>query len=442
MKKESIFAAATIFSLFFAACNDAGDSSSVPEVRGMTLSAQHEEISRTHFDGTATTWSDGDAITVFVDRNVSVPYRFEAVDPAKGTFSNGDIFLGDDEHTFHAIYPAAADATVLDIGAATQTQKGASTEHIAAADPLVGKAVARPSEVAVTMNHTATVLKLDIVAAGLLDAESIASVKIEAPDGVFLHGRHTLDLVTGDVTAITGRCGNATEVAVVGSDDFATDGEFTVWAAVAPFEIPAGEKLVFTIKDGRGGMYRIEKTFPDGKIFSAGKIMSTVLELSESSQLSEINIDVDFTDPNAYTSDFPTATAPASSGTFVFSGHEFVFASSTPFHNREMSDKTRALCFETFADKDTAKIRIPRVEGYAPAVVAIGVHSTIINKQNAQIAIETSKGEITERVNTFQAKIEFTLSDTDDKTDYYIGIYGNKAPCRLSSVGITYARLP
>ena len=182
MKKESIFAAATIFSLFFAACNDAGDSSSVPEVRGMTLSAQHEEISRTHFDGTATTWSDGDAITVFVDRNVSVPYRFEAVDPAKGTFSNGDIFLGDDEHTFHAIYPAAADATVLDIGAATQTQKGASTEHIAAADPLVGKAVARPSEVAVTMNHAATVLKLDIVAAGLLDAESIASVKIEAPD--------------------------------------------------------------------------------------------------------------------------------------------------------------------------------------------------------------------------------------------------------------------
>lgn len=123
MKKESIFAAATIFLLFFAACNDAGDSSSVPEVRGMTLSAQHEEISRTHFDGTATTWSDGDAITVFVDRNVSVPYRFEAVDPAKGTFSNGDIFLGDDEHTFHAIYPAAADATVLDIGAATQTQK-------------------------------------------------------------------------------------------------------------------------------------------------------------------------------------------------------------------------------------------------------------------------------------------------------------------------------
>ncbi len=107
-----------------------------------------------------------------------------------------------------------------------------------------------------------------------------------------------------------------------------------------------------------------------------------------------------------------------------------------------MSDKTRALCFETFADKDTAKIRIPRVEGYAPAVVAIGVHSTIINKQNAQIVIETSEGEITERVNTFRAKIEFTLSDTDDETDYYIGIYGNKAPCRLSSVGITYARLP
>jgi len=443
MKKELIFAAATTLSLFSAACNDIGGSSSVPEIRGMMLSAQHDGITRTHFDGTTTAWSDGDAITVFVDENFSIPYRFETVDPAKGTFRNGDITLTDDvEYTFHAVYPAVTDAKILDIGAASQTQNGVSAEHIAASDPLVGKTVARPSEAAVTMEHAATVLKLTVVRSGTLDIDNIVSVKIEAPDGVFLYGKHSFDLASGNITPITGRCGNTIEVKVTDSGDFAVGGGFEVWAAAAPFGIPSGEKLTFTVTDGNGGMYRIDKAFPDGKEFKAGRIMATVLELSESVQLDEINIGVDFTDPDAYPQGFPTESDKVSSGTFMFSGQVFGFESTSPFCNRGMSDGKRALCFENFAKNDNASIRIPRIMGYAPDIVRIGVHSTITGKQKAKIAIKTSDKEITDRVYTNKSSIEYQLSGTDDDTDYYIGIYGEISPCRLSSIDIVYKRIP
>ncbi len=448
MKKESIFAAAMTLSLFCAACNDAGDSCTAASTRGMTLSVLNDEISRTEFDGTATVWSVDDAVSVFVDGNDAVPYRFEIVDPANGMFRNDDICLdGQVEYAFHAVYPAVrttelTNGIMLDIGAAEQTQNGTSAEHIAALDPLVGESTAYPSAVAVTMKHTATILKLTFTGAD--DTANVRSVKIEAPEGVFLYGKHALDLETCETTAITGRSGNATEVKINGSGDSEADGEFAVWAAVAPFEIPAGEKLTFTVRDGKGRMYGIDKTFDDGKEFAAGKIMTTALELSERTMTEEINIGIDFTDPDAYPQGFPEAASQVSSGSYIFSGYAFSLDGDVTYCGQSTTSGW-ALCFDKFTKDNTVRIGIPRIEGYAPTAVTIGMHPTAVSAQNAKIAVITDNADITTWKYNNQAKIAYELSGTDDVAEYYICIKGNtnaESKCRLSSLGITYGKLP
>ena len=451
MKKMYKFAATVALSVLFAACNDGSDSSfSDLSTGGMTLSARHETISRTEFDGTKTVWSDGDAVSVFVDGNGDVPYKFEVTDPAEGTFRN-DVIALDKEfvHTFHAVYPDVkstelANGIILEIGAASQTQNGSSAEHIAALDPLVGQTMAYPSDVTVTMEHTAAVLKLTID--NEADALSVGSVKIEAPEGVFLYGKHTLDLETCKTEAIAGRSGNVAAVTVSGSDGFDADGNFTVWAAVAPFEIPAGEKLTFTVTDEKGGTYAIDKVFAEGKSFSAGMIMATTLELSDRTMMAEeINVNVDFTDPDAYSQEFPTTTADKiMSGSYMFSGYTFAFSSDVPYC-RQNTSSGWALCFDQMTKNNTVKIGIPRIEGYAPTAVTVGMHLTAVSAQNAKVAVVTDNAEITGWKYNNQAKIVYELDDTDDVAEYYLCIEGyanSKYNCRLSSLSITYGRLP
>ena len=448
MKNTAIFAAAVISPLFFAACDRSDDTSFADASRGMTLSARHDAISRTEFDGTKTVWSDGDAVSVFVDGNGDVPYRFEITDPAVGTFRNDVIALDSEvEHTFHAVYPAvrSTDITngiILDIGAPSQTQNGASAEHIAALDPLVGWAKAYPSDVTVAMGHTAAVLKLDIV--NKADARSVGSVKIKSPEGVFLYGKHALDIETCKTTAVAGHCGNAMTVAVSGSDGFGADGNFTVWAAAAPFEIPAGGKLTFTVTDEKGRTYAIDKAFAEGKSFSAGRIMATTLELSEQTMMAEeINVNVDFTNPDAYPQGFPTtAEANVTSGSYVFSGYTFAFDSSVPYCGRSTTDG-QALCFDELPKDNTVKIGLPRIDGYAPKTVTVGIHSTA-RTQKAKLAVKKDNIDITDWKYNNSAEIIYELTDTDDVSEYcvcikgYIGTYN----CRLSSLSITYGKLP
>lgn len=450
MKNTAIFAAAVISPLFFAACDRSDDTSFADASRGMTLSARHDAISRTEFDGTKTVWSDGDAVSVFVDGNGDVPYRFEITDPAEGTFHNDVIALDKEvEHTFHAVYPAvkstdSANGIILDIGAPSQTQSGASAEHIAALDPLVGRTKAYPSDVTVTMGHTAAVLKLDIV--NKADARSVGSVKIKAPEGVFLYGKHALDLETCKTTAVAGHCGNVMTVAVSGSDGFGADGNFTVWAAAAPFELPAGGKLTFTVTDEKGRTYAIDKAFAEGKSFSAGRIMATSLELSEQTMMAEeVNVNVDFTDPDAYPQGFPTtADANVTSGSYVFSGYTFAFAGSVPYCGKNTTSG-RALCFDKLPKDNTVNICLPRIDGYAPTAVTVETHSTM-SAQNAMIAVLAGNDEITDwKYNGNGTKITYRLSDTDDVAEYRVCMKGNTVSasnCRLSSLSITYGKLP
>ena len=217
-----------------------------------------------------------------------------------------------------------------------------------------------------------------------------------------------------------------------------------MWAAAAPFEIPAGGKLTFTVTDEKGRTYAIDKAFAEGKSFSAGRIMATTLELSEQTMMAEeINVNVDFTNPDAYPQGFPTtAEANVTSGSYVFSGYTFAFDSSVPYCGRSTTDG-QALCFDELPKDNTVKIGLPRIDGYAPKTVTVGIHSTA-RTQKAKLAVKKDNIDITDWKYNNSAEIIYELTDTDDVSEYcvcikgYIGTYN----CRLSSLSITYGKLP
>ena len=219
-----------------------------------------------------------------------------------------------------------------------------------------------------------------------------------------------------------------------------------MWAAAAPFELPAGGKLTFTVTDEKGRTYAIDKAFAEGKSFSAGRIMATTLELSEQTVMAEeINVNVDFTAPDAYPQGFPTtAEAKVTSGSYVFSGYTFAFAGSVPYCGKNTTSG-RALCFDKLPKDNTVNIGLPRIEGYAPKTVIVKTHSTM-SAQNAMIAVLAGNDEITDwKYNGNGTKITYELNDTDDVAEYRVCMKGNTVSasnCRLSSLSITYGKLP
>lgn len=443
MKRTAITAAAIAMTTLLAACDNSDIS---PKQPGTTLRAKHADATRTQFDGKATSWSEGDAMTIFINDGTGTDaYTFEAQNPAGGIFHCDDATLDEQtEYGYHAIWPActttAGGEVTLNVGAAVQTQNGSSTAHIAALDPLTGQASGKPAETVIEMKHSAVLLKLAIRNATGATVAGIRSIRITAPEGTAIEGEYTFDPATGTINETADKAGNNINLKVAESGELPDGGEFTAWAAAAPFEMAAGDKLTFTVTDTDGRVYGIEKPFDGNKQFPAGRIMSTVLELSAETIAKTLEIDVDFTDPEVYPEGFPDGSSDIENGTYTFAGYPFEFSSKVPFGLRNTTEKY-ALCFESSTQDLDASIMIPQISSYAPTKISIGIHSTI-NKPYAKIAIRSDDTELTDWKRTSSlSPIIFELSDTDDTTPYYIKIgKGDNTPykCRLSWLKITY----
>ena len=269
-------------SLLVAACS----KSDIDTIQGLTLQATTTST-RSSFDGVHSHWSDGDKLQAIVSQGgAGAVHRFSMLDASKSSFVNQDIIINRTArydiyalHTAQNIIPNANGINAdVPIGAAVQQQVGSSPNHIAALDPLYGKAEnVSGSAVSVNMQHSAVALSINIRNTTTETIAGIQSLQIIAPTDVEIYGWYRLNLTTSEIELVNGG-GNSITVNVSSSESIAVGESFTIWAAAAPFVIPKDEALLFKVTTTDEKVLSYEKIFTEQVAFEAGTIMQTTIE--------------------------------------------------------------------------------------------------------------------------------------------------------------------
>ena len=448
-------------SVLVAACSDPvndtpGDNpQSGAERHTITLRATHDTSTRTDFDGTSTSWVEGDAMSVILDNGVQQQAcKFTLTDAAEGIFE-GNIasFDPDAKYDIYAIYPynelkttasGKNDNALFDIGAARQTQNGASASHVAACDPLTGNVQAVSLDnISLRMHHTATLIRLDLHNATGSAIPGITSATITAPTTTALAASHTIDLAGGTATVADGQNSNTIKITVGNSGEIAPDATFTLWAAAAPFEIAVGQTINIDITTADGRHFGAVKAFGTGKRFAAGTIMSTTVNLGTESQTRTVSID--FTSADSYPDTFPMSigTEP-STDTHIFGGLQFTFDCPGEYYYGGTSSN-RYLTINKITKDDAARITLPVIEGYAPTGIDITHDASLKYGSNIKISITDTEDKIldnTDELTTFNLTNTFEPTCTNDTDAYRIHIVRSESNTgtsyKLKSLDITY----
>ena len=446
MKKTAIF---IIISAAFIFSGCTNKESGI--YKGLITLQASQNGSRATFDGEATTWEDGDALNVeFIDETSSQHLIFTTSDSSQGIFtstSSAELL----QHNYYVIatYPASSTnlhpaerSAMVTVGEATQFQiDNNDSSHIAVLDAMYGSTTAMPDDIHLTMNHTASVLKLNITNATQTDIAAIQSVKITAPHGVSLSGDRTVDFLTGNISGSDGS--NTIELTIDSEATYSSTEPFIAWVAAAPFSIAAGEVLKFVVKaDGKS--YEIIKDFNGAKCdFEAGVIMETTLELSATTLMAnEKSVTATFSDENGYPAGFPDKNATSAiNGTYKFGDYNYAFAG-----NVNMYYSYGGLKINLQKSNDYGTIALPVIDGYALTKVIVKLRDTYSGRQY-KIAI--TDGELTPvegggaKANLNQT-MTYNLTGLNPATQYYLHAYvknftDTQQACDITSIEMTYS---
>lgn len=437
-------------SVLVAACSDpvndtpADNPQSGTDLHTVTLRATHDTPTRTDFDGTSTSWVDGDAMSVILDRNgEQQAVRVTLTDAAEGAFEGSIETVDlDAEYDIYAVYPYNEqkttadnknDKALFDIGSARQTQQGASASHVAAYDPLTGSVEAASLDnISLRMHHTATLIRLDLHNATGSTISGITSATITAPTAAVLAAAHTIDLTDGSAAVAGEQESNSIELTVEESGEIAAGATFTLWAAAAPFEIAVRQTLNIDIATADGRHFGAVKAFKTAKRFAAGTIMSSTINLGTESQMRTVS--ADFTSAEAYPDTFPTSnSAKPSTGTHVFDGLEFTFYSPGTYYQGSTFGNKR-LIINGITQDAPARIYLPSIKGYAPTKII--VHNSESQSQDIRISVTDANGNIldnTKELTAFNQQNIYEPTGTNDTDTYSVYI-----TCRQTNTGKTY----
>lgn len=438
-------------------CNKKIDSQSITTIKGLTITASQDGSSRTTFDGQKSKWSDGDKMNVLIsasDDSSIGPNEFEITDAENAQFSNDEVVTNAGElYKFYAVYPvcdiSADKRATIQVGAAAQAQDGASAGHIAALDPLYGYTESTPEAVSIPMKHTAVVMKLDIK--NLTDNANlvIKQVKVKAPSGVMIAGPCSVDIEQGNVTP-TSEAANSIVLSIDGAQSVSSGSTFTAWVAAAPFTIARGGSLLFTIVDAENNEYDVIKSFPDGRDFISGKILSATLEIKEKSSVeTTITASFDFTDKSIYPADVATSTnTPDEKITCISEeGYSIDIYAAKGCYYTTANNQLKINEINTKSD-DTqyATMSLPQIAGYK--IVGIKLKNAT-GSSNASVMLCYKEGnelkacddKLLQSQNVEFAANEIAASVNDDSQYYLKFVTVSKMKITLNSLEITYARL-
>ena len=372
------------------------------------LKIEAKQIStRTSFNGSKTSWETGDEMKVLVGENDAAPtaaYKFICDSGDTGSFRNEDILLNPETaYDFYAVYPYSAETpfnnftTKINIGAATQTQDGSNPNHIAALDPLTGYAKGLYCDnVSIPMTHNAAVLVINVVNGLGRDVAGIKSLKIKAGNDIALCGTYDIDIVENKLSNPT-NTSNSILVNVENSGKVVADGEFKIYAAIAPCELPSNGTLKFTVTDADNTSYEFTKVFPTGRKIETSDLLSTTLNLA---QTETITYNADFT---SVPDGFPkTATTQTKVEYYTFNGMNIGFYNKAGY---AYSKDFQYISFKSVGpdDESAANIYIPQISGYKLSSLKVLGNT----KQNHKLSLIDNLSEI--------IKLEGVDGEVDDK---------------------------
>ena len=426
--------------------------------KGVTIKASTSQT-RTSFDGSISAWDANDKLQVAIGATGEAPslHEFTNSDPSNGLFTNADLTLDNTlTYDIFALYSTQGELpdvtnrnAAVAIGAAVQEQMGASAAHIAALEPLYGStAGAQSNNIAVNMKHSATVLRITIKNTTGAEIAGVKSLKISAADDIQLHGTGTIDFAANEVTM--GSDGsNAITINIQNSGPIAADGEFTIWAAAAPFTMAENSAMHFILTTADDKVLEYKKEFAASTDFEAGVIMSTTIApeprpeqivirwgyldgytapvgmpsctsdiLTESSSKSEVN------KLNVTSGSYPTEYGHIE----IDSDVKYAYVTSI-----------KCIRFRDLTSEKSADIRLPIITGYKLAQVIFNVTASQASGQRDNINISVNPSELTAEIP--KGSTTFNIVNSNSSQQYTIHISNTmdtKTPCDITGIQLTY----
>lgn len=422
--------------------------------KGVTIKASTSQT-RTSFDGSISAWDANDKLQVAIGATGEAPslHEFTNSDPSNGLFTNADLTLDNTlTYDIFALYSTQGElpdvnsrSAAVAIGAAVQEQMGASAAHIAALDPLYGSTSgAQSNSIAVNMKHSATVLRITIKNTTGAEIAGVKSLKISAADDIQLHGTGTIDFAANGVTM--GSDGsNAITINIQNSGPIATDGEFTVWAAAAPFTMAENSTMLFTLTTTDDKVLEYKKEFAASTDFEAGVIMSTTI--APEPRPEQIVIRWGYLDGYTAPVGMPSCESDPQSKSEVNKNGATSGEYPTQYGNIEINSDvkyayvvlSKCLRFRDLTQGKVAEIKLPTIEEYKLNQVIFNVTSKHAENSREPIKIGISPSDLA--VKTPKGTTTFDLSDSNSRQQYSIIIRNtmdNLLNCDITGIQLTY----
>lgn len=422
--------------------------------KGVTIKASTSQT-RTSFDGSISAWDANDKLQVAIGATGEAPslHEFTNSDPSNGLFTNADLTLDNTlTYDIFALYSTQGklpDVTnrnaAVAIGAAVQEQAGASAAHIAALDPLYGStAGAQSNNIAINMKHSATVLRITIKNTTGAEIAGVKSLKISAADDIQLHGTGTIDFAANGVTM--GSDGsNSITINIQDSGVIAADGEFTVWAAAAPFTMAENSAMHFTLTTTDDKVLEHKKEFAASTDFEAGVIMSTTI--APEPRPEQIVIQWGYLDGYTAPVGMPSCETDIAAENTVNKIGVTSGSYPTEYGNITIDSDvkyayviaSKCIRFRDLTNEKSANIKLPIIDGYKLTQVATTVGSGHNEGKRSNIRISIIPSELN-AIKPSGTNI-FELDNTDSSHQYTIVISNSMSsltPCDITGIQLTY----
>lgn len=422
--------------------------------KGVTIKASTSQT-RTSFDGSISAWDANDKLQVAIGATGETPslHEFTNSDPSNGLFTNADLTLDNTlTYDIFALYSTQGELpdvtnrnAAVAIGAAVQEQTGASAAHIAALDPLYGStAGAQSNNIAVNMKHSATVLRITIKNTTGAEIVGIKSLKISVADDIKLHGTGTIDFAANEVTM--GSDGsNSITINIQNAGPIAADGEFTVWAAAAPFTMAENSTMLFTLTTADDKVLEYKKEFAASTDFEAGVIMSTTI--APEPRPEQIMIKWGYLDGYTAPEGMPSCESDIAAENTVNKIGVTSGSYPTEYGNITIDSDvkyayviaSKCIRFRDLTNEKSANIKLPIIDGYKLIQVATTVGSGHNEGKRSNIRISIIPSELN-AVKPSGTNI-FELDNTDSSHQYTIVISNSMSsltPCDITGIQLTY----
>lgn len=295
MKKSFILMSLVLGALALTSCNNS-DIESINK-KG-TFSFTVNTDTRAGIDGMNVVWQAGDKIALGAALPGETEVTAKPFEWVSGnTFSADTAYDATKTYDFYAVYPSVggksytpsreqnpnAYSKYINFGKKSLTQVGQSMDSVMAYAPMYGTASAQsPENLCITLHHAAALLDFEILNA-MNSPVTIKSFKMETPAGCPFCGTYYLSYDGSLKPSGENYVYNYSEVTV--KDAAAIGNSFHIYMPVAPFSLPAGSEVKFTITSTDNKVCTVIKTLSNGVEFTAGTVNRQQLTFDASSDV-------------------------------------------------------------------------------------------------------------------------------------------------------------